>query len=331
MTRNRRNLVLALLACVALVAVARSVVLVDQTETVYVTEFGRPVRLIDEPGLHGKWPYQSARAFDRRLQLDAPPPREMLTKDKKNLEVAWYVSWKIADVERFLRTVRTLPDASARLEDMAASVLAAELVRHDLSALVKVGGESAIGAMMTDVTARIAEQAAAEFGLKVVDVRLRRLNYPEEVRTAVFEQIRSERKRVAAATRAEGESQAKAIRSGADLERAKTLAEADADAARTVGEGEAQATRIANEAHAVDPSFYQFVKTLDAYRAALDGKTTIVLSADSAFLKLLTQGVPEPSSSPGSLAGKPREPSRPARGETSARANGRLPVVGNKP
>src|SRR5439155_14993780 len=132
--------------------VALSAVVVDQTEVVFITEFGRPVRLIDEAGLHWKWPYQSRRAFDRRLQLDAPPPREMLTKDKKNLEVAWYVSWKIADVERFLRTVRTLPDASARLEDMAASVLAAELVRHDLSALVKVGGDSALDAMMTDVT-----------------------------------------------------------------------------------------------------------------------------------------------------------------------------------
>ena len=115
------------------VALLRSIVIVDQTESVFVTEFGRPVRLIEQPGLHFKWPHQSARAFDRRLQLDTPPPREMLTRDKKNLEIAWYVSWRIADVERFLRTVRTLPDARARLEDMAASVLAAELGVHDLA------------------------------------------------------------------------------------------------------------------------------------------------------------------------------------------------------
>ena len=205
----------------ALVAAARSVVIVDQTEAVYVTEFGRPVRLIDEPGLHWKWPHQSRRGFDRRLQLDTPPPREMLTKDKKNLEVAWYVSWKIADVERFLNSVRTMPDASARLEDMAASVLAAELGGHDLAALVQ--GRRDLGARtrwMQAVTARIGEQAGKEYGLTVVDVRLRRLNYPEEVRSAVFEQIRSERQRVAAATRAEGESQARTIRSAADRERA---------------------------------------------------------------------------------------------------------------
>src|SRR5580692_13170325 len=127
MSRNGLKFAVALLAVVALVALGRSLVIVDQTEAVFVTSFGRPVRLIDEPGLHWKLPYESRRGFDKRLQLDAPPPREMLTKDKKNLEVAWYVSWRIGDVDRFLKAVRTLPDASARLEDMAASVLAAEL------------------------------------------------------------------------------------------------------------------------------------------------------------------------------------------------------------
>jgi membrane protease subunit HflC len=298
------------LVLAGLAALALSAVIVDQTESVYVTEFGRPVRLIDAPGLHWKWPYQSRRSFDKRLQLDTPPPREMLTKDKKNLEVAWSLSWRIGDVERFLKSVRTPADASARLEDMAASVLASELVRHDLPELVSVGERSALGAMMDEVTGRIADQAGREFGLKVVDVRLRRLNYPEEVRAAVFEQIRSERQRVAAATRAEGESQARTIRSAADLDRARTLAEAEADAARVVGEGEAEAARIANEAHAVDPDFYRFLKTLETYRAALDSRTTLVLSAESAFLKLLTQGVPDaPPTGPPSVASKPKRSS----------------------
>ncbi len=290
--------ILAALSVLAIVALVRSVVIVDQTEAVYITEFGRPVRLIEEPGLHIKWPYQSRRGFDKRLQLDAPPPREMLTKDKKNLEVAWYVSWRIGDVDRFLKAVRTLPDASARLEDMAASVLAAELGGHDLIDLVKVGTDSQLGTMLDGATVRIGEQAEKEYGLKVVDVRLRRMNYPEEVRSAVFEQIRSERRRVAAKTRAEGESEARTIRSAADRERARMIAEADADAARLIGEGEAQATRIANDAHAADPAFFQFLKTLETYRGALDGKTTLVLSAESEFLRLLTQGIEPSKSSP---------------------------------
>ena len=324
--KHRVRLIFGSVGVLALVAVATSAVVVDQTETVYVTEFGRPVRLIERAGLHWKWPWQSRRGFDRRLQLDAPPAREMLTRDKKNLEVSWYASWRIADVERFLRSVRTLPEASSRLEDMAASVLAAELVEHDLTDLIRVGETSALEAMMTEATARVADQAGREYGLAVVDVRLRRLNYPEEVRPAVFEQIRSERKRVAAATRAEGESRARTIRSAADLERSRMIAEADADAARIVGEGEAQAARIANEAHAADPNFYRFLKTLETYRTALDARTTLILSADSPFLKLLTQGVPADSPPTGSTVDSPRPPGGRTGSETLA-----SPVEGGRP
>src|SRR5689334_17069294 len=121
MRRTGFRIALVVLGIALLVALIRSAVIVDQTEAVYITSFGRPVRLVERPGLHWKLPWQSRRGFDKRLQLDAPPPREMLTKDKKNLEVAWYVSWKIADVERFLKSVRTMPDASVRLEEMAAS------------------------------------------------------------------------------------------------------------------------------------------------------------------------------------------------------------------
>ncbi len=193
-----------------------------------------------------------------------------------------------------------MPDAKARLEDMAASVLAAELGVHDLAGLVNVGDRSRLDTMMSDLTERVHGQASREYGLEVVAVRLRQLNYPEEVRSAVFEQIRSERQRVAAATRAEGESQARVIKSAADRERSALIAAAESDAARTIGQGEAQAARIANEAQAADPAFFQFLKTLETYRAALDSKTTLVLSADSPFLRLLTQGVadlaePKPS------------------------------------
>lgn len=293
MNTRVKNWITIGLPILALVALARSVMIVDQTEAAYVTEFGRPIRLIEQPGLAFKWPHQSVRSFDRRLQLDTPPPREMLTRDKKNLEVAWYVSWRIADVERFLRTVRTIADAKARLEDTAASVLAAELGVHDLGSLIAVSDRSALDAMMTAITDRVGDQAAREYGLHVVAVRLRRLNYPDEVRSAVFEQIKSERQRVAAATRAEGESQARMITSAADRERAGLIAAAEGDAARVIGEGEAQAARIANEAQAADPNFYQFLKTLETYRAALDARTTLVLSADSSFLRLLTQGLPD--------------------------------------
>ncbi len=235
----------------------------------------------------------------------------MLTKDKKNLEVAWYLAWQIDDVDRFLKSVRTVPDASARLEDLSASILAAELGGKDLSDLVKVGETTALGPLMDQVTRLAAQQAGSEYGIKLVDCRLRRLNYPEEVRSAVFEQIRSERRRVAATTRAEGESQARIIRSAADLERARTLADAEADATRTIGEGEAEATRVANAAHSKNPAFYEFLKTLETYRSALDRRTTLVLSADSPFLRLLTAG-PAPARTRPALSSRHRRDGRSA-------------------
>jgi membrane protease subunit HflC len=300
-------------------AAARSAVIVDQTELALITEFGRPMRFLERPGLYAKWPHQSVRRFDRRLQVDSPPAREMLTRDKKNLEVAWYTAWRIGDIDRFLRAVRTLPDASARLEDLSSSVLAAEMGGRDLSDLVQVGDGAALAAMLDAAGRRVAEQAGREYGVEVVDVRLRRLNYPEEVRAAVFDQVRSERKRVAAATRAEGESQARQIRSAADLDRARVVAAAEADATRTVGAGEAEAVRIANEAHAADPEFYAFLKTLETYRAALDRRTTLVLSAESPFLKLLTQGPP------GVDAGQKKETVAQPSGTASAPATGEHP------
>jgi membrane protease subunit HflC len=253
--------------------------------------------------VHFKGPHQSRIGYDRRLQVDLPAPREMLTQDKKNLQVGWYVSWRIDDVARFLATVRTIPDASSRLEDLAASVLAAELGAQPLAALVQVGKDETLAQLTGRVAAAAREQAAREYGVALVDLRLRRLNYPEEVRTAVFEQIRSERKRVATATRAEGESQARQIRSAADRERSRVVAEAEAEAARTLGAGEAAATRIANEAHAADPAFYQFLKTLETYRTALDPKTTLVLSADSPFLELLSRGLPATTQAEGTPRG----------------------------
>ena len=261
-----------------------------------ITEFGRPVRPIERPGLHFKWPYQR-RAIVRppapaRYSAGARDAHQGQEKPRGRLVCRPGGS---PTSTRSSAPVRTLADATARLEDMAASVLAAELGGHELGALVTVSDRSALGAMMSSVKERIGEQALREYGLEVVDVRLARLNYPEEVRSAVFEQIKSERQRVAAATRAEGQSQARVIKSAADRERSALIARAEADAARLIGEGEAQAARIANEAHAADPAFYQFQKTLETYRAALDAKTTLVLSADSSFLRLLSQGVPDPA------------------------------------
>ena len=302
-----QRLVLVALAAGAVVLAARTIFFVDETEYVYVTQFGEPLRLHTEPGLQVKWPYQSLWRFDRRLQVYEPPPREMLTQDKENLNFEWYVCWRIAspgfatdsskdtgesNVRRFLQAVGGTQAAESRLEERIQAALAAEIGRTRLTQLVSLEpGGVAIEPIMDRITENIRRAAVDQFGIEVVEVRLKRFNYPEAVKPAVFAEIRSERQRVAVQYRAEGESEKTRIESQAALARDRLLAQAKREATRLRGEGEAKAIEIFNAAHAKDPAFYQLLKTLDTYRAILDDQTTVVLSADSPLLRLLTQGV----------------------------------------
>jgi membrane protease subunit HflC len=295
----RRSLVaigvsLVLLGGLAVVA-ARSVVVADETDYVLVTSFGRPVVLYgddpDEAGLHPKWPWQGAWRIDRRLQSFDSATREVITGDKKNLEVAGFVAWRVADPVAFLRAAGSNEAAEARLDERIASALSDAIGARDLDALASTAPEVwTLDEVTEEIRSAVSGGARSELGVEVVDVRLRRFNHPLEVRPAVFDLIRSERRQVAAQVRADGDSEARTIISRADREREAILAEAEAEADRIRASGEAEATRILNEAHAVDPDFAEFLRTLETYRALLDGKATIVLSADSPLLRLLNQG-----------------------------------------
>jgi membrane protease subunit HflC len=295
MSRFRRPvLALAILAVLGAVII-RSWVVVDETQFVLVTEFGRVVAVYgDEPGetgLHLKWPWQSGTAIDRRLQVFDPPPRETITGDKRNLEVASYVVWRVSDPGRFLRSAATLEAAEARLDERVSAALSNAIGRRALRALASTDAQVwRLDALTGEVLAAVAAPARTELGVEVVDIRLRRFNHPVEVRPAVFDLIRSERRQVAATLRAEGEAQYQTLTSQADRQRDAILAQADAEAERIRGQGEAEATRLSNEAHARDPKFFEFLRTLESYRAILDEKATIVLSSTSPLLKLLTQG-----------------------------------------
>jgi membrane protease subunit HflC len=288
--------IVAVLMVVGLATVAwRSAVVVDETQYVLVTQFGRIVEVYgdgpDESGLHLKWPWQSTVAVDRRLQVFDPPGREMITGDKRNLEVAGYVVWRVTDPARFLRSAETLEEAEARLGERVSAELSNAVGRRDLAALASTDARVwALDAVTDEVHQAVRSAAATELGVDVVDVRLRRFNHPVEVRPAVFDLIRSERRQVAATLRAEGEAQYQTMISQADRQRDAILAQADAEAERVRGQGDAEATRLYNEAHARDPRFYEFLRTLESYRAILDEKATVVLSSSSPLLKLLTQG-----------------------------------------
>ena len=270
-------------------------VAVDETEYAIVTSFGQVSAIHGvEPGtagLHFKLPWQSVLRVDRRLRAFDPAPREVITGDKRNLEVASYLVYRVADPLVFVRGAGSVEQAEARLGERISAALSDAIGRRDLAALATTDQASwALDELSRETLGAVAPAARSELGIEVVDLGLRRFNHPLEVRPAVFELIRSERRQVAARLRAEGEAQYTTITSQADRDRDAILAQAEAEAERIRGQAQAESTRILNEAHSRDPRFYELLRTLESYGSILDPKATIVLSSSSPLLKLLDRG-----------------------------------------
>ncbi len=303
-TRKTAAGLLAILA--ALGGIYRAIVVVDETEYVVVTNFGKIVAVHGahegDAGLHWKAPWQEAHLIDKRVRVLDGPPREVITGDKRNLEAAAYLIYRVADPVRFLTGAGGREAAEARLQERLAAALSDVIGRHDLAALASTEkNRFALDEISREVARMAASASRDELGVEILDARLRRYNHPLEVRPAVFELIRGERRQVAARLRAEGEAQYTTITSQADRTRAEILSSAEAEAERTRGKAEAEAARILGKAHEQDPRFYEFLRTLESYRAILDGRTTLVLSASSPLFKLLVEGPPHPpAQDPGS-------------------------------
>lgn len=264
---------------------------VRETEFVLITQFGRPVRTVTEAGLNVKWPFESATYFDRRLRVYNPTPSEFLTRDKKNLVLESYVLWRIAEPQTFVETVGNPEAAEMRLHDIVWAGLAAAVGRHDLDNIIssdpaQVRAES----MLDELAEQTGAQALEAYGINVLDVRIKRLNLPEQNKQSVFGRMRAERERIARQYRAEGEEEALRIRADADRQREEILSAAYKVAEEIKGQGDAEAARVYGEAYSRNPQFYKLTRTLETYKKALDDQTTVVLSSDSELLKLLTRG-----------------------------------------
>jgi membrane protease subunit HflC len=264
---------------------------VRETEFVLVTQFGRPVYTVIEAGLHAKWFFRTATYFDRRLRIYNPRPSEFLSRDKKNLVIESYVAWRIQDPKRFVETVGDPVAAEMRLHDIVWSGLSAALGTVDLESIVSTNRQAVEAARLQDRLSEAADRAAlAQYGIQVVDVRIKRLNLPEQNKQSVFARMRAERERIARQYRAEGEEQALRIRADADRQREEILSAAYKEAEKTKGEGDAESTRVYSQAYSRNPRFYKLLRTLEAYKKILDDKTTLILSSDSELLKVLMRG-----------------------------------------
>jgi membrane protease subunit HflC len=280
-----------LLATLGLIILYRCYLTVPETDFVLVTQFGRPLYTIQEAGLHLKWPFQSATYFDRRLRIYNPRPSEFLTRDKKNLVIEPYVAWRIDDPKRFVESVGDPVAAEMRLHDIVWSGLAAALGNHDLDSLIAPEATQVKATAMLDSLGEATGRAALlQYGIRIVDVRIKRLNLPEANKQAVFARMRAERERIARQYRAEGEEQALAIRAGAERQREEILSGAYKEAEKIKGEGDAESTRIYSEAYSRNPRFYKLLRTLESYKKILDDKTTAIISSDSELLRVLMRG-----------------------------------------
>ena len=275
-------IILIVVGVLAVLTLFQAAFIVDQTERAVVLEFGRPVgQEAYEPGLHFKIPFiQNVVFFDSRLLDYDAQPTEILTEDKKNMVVDNYARWRIDDPLMFLRKVKTIPGAQARLDDIIFSELRVSLGRYTLHEVISIKRQE----IMDHVTER-SRTLLSPYGIYVADVRIKRTDLPPENERAIFGRMRAERERIAKQYRSEGREQAANITARADKEKAIILAEAKREAEILRGQGDAEATAIYADALGQSPDFYSFKRSLEAYERALVDGSKVVLTQDSPFLK----------------------------------------------
>ena len=267
------------LVVVALGILATTVLFtVHQTQQVIVLQFGNPMRVVKDPGLGWKLPWQSLEYYESRvLNLD-PPVERIILSDQKPLLVDSYARYTIDDPLRFFQTVRTERELRVRLGTIVNSQLRSVLGNHNLA--------SVLSDERADIMRQIQEgvnSQARRFGIALVDLRIRRADLPQQTSESVYDRMRSERVREAKEFRAQGFEQAQRIKAGADREATVIRAEAEREAEILRGQGEGERTRILNDAFGQDPNFFSFYRSMQAYERSLSEGTYMVLSPESEF------------------------------------------------
>ena len=270
------------LGLVALGLVLSSVYIVYQPEQAIVLQFGKPIRMVNDAGLKFKVPFiQKVVFYDSRLLNLDPPAQEVVLNDKKRLDVDSFTRYQIVDPLKFYKTVKTETQARSKLEEIVNSSLRKVLGRVTLTELLSQQRTQ----IMADISKTVKQDAEA-IGVSVADVRIRRADLPMEVMQAINERMKTERQRDAKEFRAKGQQKAQNIRATADKEAAIIVAEAEKQSQILRGEGDRESVAIWNKTVGQDVDFYEFYRSLEAYRKSLgDSETSLVLSPDSQFFK----------------------------------------------
>ena len=301
---NRIGLIVAS-ALIALMLAASTLFIVDQRQVAVVYALGEIKEVITTPGLKVKLPppFQNVVFLDRRIQtLDSPESRPIFTAEKKSLVIDWLVKWRIAEPRQFIRNNGTdMRNLENRLSPVVQAAFNEEVTKRSVSGVLATERER----VMNDVRQRLTDEAKA-FGIEIVDVRVKRVDFVADITDAVYRRMESERKQVANELRSTGAAEAERIRADADRQREVIVAEAYRDAQKVKGEGDAQASALYSDAFGRDPQFAQFYRSLEAYRASFRQKTDVmVLDPSSDFFRALRS-----PSSGGAPAAAPAAPRR---------------------
>jgi len=301
---------LLIILTIALILAARGgLFVVEEGEQALVTEFGKPVGDVRQPGLHFKIPLiQDVHRFQSRILKWDGDPNQIPTKDKKYIWIDTTARWRIADPLLFFKTVATQQGAQSRLDDIIDSVVRDAVSGHLLVELVRgsnyeppagveeffdVEGDAVKAESLTGreaILGNLLEQARVntpEYGIELIDVQIKRINYVEQVRKRVYERMISERKKVAAQYRSEGEGEKADILGQMQKELKRIESEAYQTSVEIRGEADAKAAAIYAGAYNKDPEFYSFLRSLEAYRKSVKGNSKLVISTDSDFFRYL--------------------------------------------
>ena len=307
-----RNLIVAgVLVIVALIVISQTLYVVQETEQVVVTRFGDVQSVHTSPGLYVKAPFvDTITTYDRRLLRIDAPPSQFLDRDINILEIDVYGRYLITDPRAFLQTLTTEDNARSILAQRINSSLRAEVAERSREEIIggdveldesgepvtddegnsRVQATNSRTELLNDVKNAVQANLAAEdphFGVEMIDIRVKRADFPQEVAGRIFERMRSDREKISRRLRAEGEEEARTRRAAADREVEVILAAADRDSNRLRGDGEAQAISILAESLNKDPDFFSFRRSLEAYKEFLNQQTTVILSSESDIFKFL--------------------------------------------
>lgn len=294
---NRVGLIVVGVLLVLMTAMS-TLFVVDQRNYAVVYAFGEIKEVINEPGLKFKLPppLQNVIFLDRRTQsLDSPETRPIFTAEKQSLVVDWLVKWRVVEPRQFIRNTGVdLRNAEARLSPIVQAALNEEVTRRSVRQVLSTERDK----VMQGVMARLSDDAK-NFGIEIVDVRIKRVDFAASITDSVYRRMESERKRVANELRSQGSAESEKIRADADRQREVILAEAYRDAQKIKGEGDAKASALYSESFGQDPQFAQFLRSLEAYRTSFRSKSDVmVVDPSSEFFRTLRSG------GPGAVSGK---------------------------